>query len=56
MGEVSMLEQNEGNFQNSPLRELHFRLEFIIITATGEFQEHPSQYKKGEASHFVLNG
>jgi hypothetical protein len=35
-GEVATREQYEGNFKNFPLRELHFRLEFLIITRTGE--------------------
>jgi hypothetical protein len=37
-GEVATREQYEGNYKNFPLRELHFRLEFLIITGTGELQ------------------
>jgi hypothetical protein len=35
-GEVATREQYGGYLKNFPLRELHFRLEFLIITGTGE--------------------
>ena len=50
--EVPMGERNGGNFRIFSLRELHFRLEFIIITPVGE---HRFAFQTAHCSHYHMN-
>jgi hypothetical protein len=50
--EVPMAERNGGNLRLFSLRELHFRLEFLIITPMGE---HHFAFKTAQRSRDQKN-
>jgi hypothetical protein len=51
--EVPMAERNGGNFRLFSLRELHLRLEFLIITPMGEhhFDSKTAQRSRDHKTH-----